>query len=68
MAEHLSITLGKNGFNTCKLMPFGKIEEVIPYIFRRLEENKGMFGNTYVERSLIRDELLRRKMETQKIE
>lgn len=61
MSDHLSFNLGKEGYNTVKLIPFGPVEEVIPYLIRRAEENTSVAGQTGRELSLIKQERQRRK-------
>jgi hypothetical protein len=59
-ADHLTLTLGIDGFNAHKLVPFGKIDEVLPWMVRRLEENHDALGAAADERPLLRAELRRR--------
>ena len=53
--------LSNEGYKTAKYLPFGPIREVIPYLFRRAEENTSVKGQTGRELSLIKTELKRRK-------
>lgn len=48
------------GFSVFKYVPYGQINEVIPYLLRRAEENSNMLGSATKERQLIARELLRR--------
>jgi proline dehydrogenase len=41
-------------------LPFGPINEVIPYLMRRAQENSSMSGQTGRELTLIRKEIERR--------
>jgi proline dehydrogenase len=61
MSDHISFNLSKNGYNTAKYLPFGPIKEVIPYLFRRAEENTSLGTQTSRELLYINKELLRRK-------
>lgn len=61
MSEHITFNLAKNGYNTVKLIPFGPIKEVIPYLIRRAEENTSVAGQTGRELSLLIKEKNRRK-------
>ncbi|MEJ6793218.1 MAG: proline dehydrogenase family protein [Lacinutrix sp.] len=61
MSDHISFNLAKKGYNTAKLIPFGPIKEVIPYLIRRAEENTSVEGQTGRELSLINKEMKRRK-------
>lgn len=40
MADQLSRELGRNGFNCSKLILFGKFDDLLPWLMRRLDENK----------------------------
>jgi proline dehydrogenase len=60
MCDHISYALHSSGLNAYKLYPYGPIEEMMPYLTRRLSENKGFVGMTTGERNLIGMELKRR--------
>jgi proline dehydrogenase len=40
MADDSTEYILKNGYNTYKYLPYGKIENTIPYLIRRLQENR----------------------------
>lgn len=61
MSDNISYNLSNAGYKTAKYLPFGPIREVIPYLFRRAEENTSVKGQTGRELSLIKTELKRRK-------
>ena len=61
MSDHISYTLASNGFNVAKYVPYGPVKEVIPYLFRRADENTSVKGQTGRELNLIKEELKRRK-------
>ena len=61
MSDNISYNLSNEGYKTAKYLPFGPIREVIPYLFRRAEENTSVKGQTGRELSLIKTELKRRK-------
>ncbi len=61
MSDHLTFNLAAAGFYTAKYLPYGPLKEVIPYLFRRAEENRTVEGETGRELFYLRKELLRRK-------
>lgn len=60
MSDHLSFSLGNAGYKAYKYVPYGKIEEVMPYLIRRAQENSDALGGARKELELIRTELFRR--------
>ena len=50
------------GYNVCKLLPYGPVEEVIPYLIRRAEENSSVRGQSSRELDLIKKEFKRRRI------
>ena len=60
MSEHISYNLAKKGYNVTKLVPFGPVREVVPYLIRRAEENTSVKGQTGRELSLLYEERKRR--------
>jgi len=63
MSDHITFNLAKAGCSVSKYLPFGPIEDVIPYLMRRAEENSSLSGQTGKELALINQEISRRKME-----
>jgi len=61
MSDHISFNLANAGYNVVKYVPFGRIETVMPYLFRRAEENTSIAGQSSRELELITKELKRRK-------
>ena len=43
-----------------KYMLYGSIDEVIPYLIRRANENRGMLAGAVKERSIVLSEIKRR--------
>ena len=41
-------------------MPYGPVEEVLPYLSRRVTENEGILTKVKKEKRLMRKELMRR--------
>lgn len=62
MSDHISFNLAKQGYNVAKYVPYGPIEEVLPYLIRRAEENTSVAGQTGRELTLIKLEIKRRSM------
>ncbi|MCH8554936.1 MAG: proline dehydrogenase family protein [Schleiferiaceae bacterium] len=61
MSDHLSFNLAAAGYNVVKYLPFGPVAEVMPYLFRRAEENTSVAGQTGRELALITKEIQRRR-------
>lgn len=61
MSDNLSFNLGASGYNVAKYMPYGPVKSVMPYLFRRAQENTSAAGQTGRELSLIIKEKERRK-------
>jgi proline dehydrogenase len=49
------------GYNVAKYVPYGPVEEVMPYLIRRANENTSVAGQTGRELSLLIKERNRRK-------
>jgi proline dehydrogenase len=62
MADHLTNTLGAHGYKAYKYVPYGPIDEVVPYLIRRTQENSAILGSAGVqeERGMVTAELRRR--------
>jgi proline dehydrogenase len=60
MSDNLSFNLAHAGFNVAKYVPYGPVEAVLPYLFRRAEENTAIAGQMSRELSLIVKERKRR--------
>jgi proline dehydrogenase len=61
MSDNLSFNLAAAGFNTGKYLPYGPLEAVLPYLFRRAQENTSIAGQTGRELQLIQKEINRRR-------
>ncbi|MFD2966439.1 proline dehydrogenase family protein [Sphingobacterium bambusae] len=61
MSDNLSFNLSAAGFNVAKYMPYGPVKAVMPYLFRRAQENTSVGGQTGRELNLIIKEKQRRK-------
>lgn len=60
MAEAMTYGLKNAGFQVSKYLPFGPVEQIMPYLVRRAEENKGMLSTSSLDRQLMKLELKRR--------
>jgi proline dehydrogenase len=61
MSDNLSYNLSEAGYNVAKYVPYGPVKKVLPYLFRRAEENTAIAGQMGRELSLIVAEQRRRK-------
>jgi len=62
MSDNISYNLAHFGYNVAKYVPYGPIESVMPYLFRRADENSSIAGQTSREFALIKKEVNRRKL------
>ena len=60
MCDQISYTLGQYGYGIYKYVPYGPIKAVLPYLFRRAQENTAIAGQMSRELSLIVKEMKRR--------
>lgn len=63
MSDNISFKLADLGYNVAKYVPYGPVEKVLPYLFRRAEENTSIAGQSGREFNLVKKELKRRKQE-----
>ncbi|OFX23021.1 MAG: hypothetical protein A2033_16420 [Bacteroidetes bacterium GWA2_31_9] len=61
MSDHISFNLGKENYNVVKYIPYGPVNEVMPYLLRRAEENSSIKGQQGRELQLLNKEILRQK-------
>jgi proline dehydrogenase len=60
MSDNITFNLAKGGYSVSKYIPFGPINDVIPYLMRRAQENSSVSGQTGRELGLIKKEIKRR--------
>lgn len=60
MSDNLTFNLAEAGFNVAKYVPYGQVQEVIPYLIRRAQENSAVTGDMSREYQLVSQELKRR--------
>lgn len=61
MSDNLTYNLADKGYNTVKYVPYGEVKTMMPYLFRRAEENTSVKGQSSRELELIKGEIRRRK-------
>ncbi len=61
MSDNITFNLAAAGCSVSKYLPFGPINDVVPYLMRRAEENSSVGEQTGRELGLIKKELQRRK-------
>jgi len=60
MRDNLSFPLGSQGYNVFKYLPYGKVEEVMPYLLRRAAENSAVLGDSVSELDMLKEALYKR--------
>lgn len=61
MSDNITYNLARAGFNVVKYVPYGTVQDVMPYLFRRAQENTAIAGQSNREFELVKKELKRRK-------
>ena len=64
MSDNLSFNLANVRYNVAKYVPYGPIKAVLPYLFRRAQENTAIAGQMSRELGLIVKEIDRRRKKT----
>ncbi len=62
MSDNLSFNLADAKYNVAKYVPYGPIKAVLPYLFRRAQENTAIAGQMSRELNLIVKEIKRRRL------
>ncbi len=61
MSDNISFKLADLGYKVAKYVPYGPVEKVLPYLFRRADENTSIAGQSSREYTLVKKELKRRR-------
>lgn len=60
MSDNLTFNLADAGYNVAKYVPYGPVQDVVPYLIRRAQENSAISGDMNREYELIVREMKRR--------
>lgn len=61
MSDNISYNLASAGYKVAKYVPYGQVQHVIPYLFRRADENTAVAEQPARELEFIKQEMRRRK-------
>ncbi len=60
MSDHISFNMAHESYNVAKYLPYGPVRYLLPYLIRRVEENKSVTGQAGRELHFINLEIERR--------
>ena len=60
MGDNITFNLSQKGYNVAKILPFGPVKNLVPYLVRRAQENSSVGGQTNRELKYLKKELIRR--------
>lgn len=60
MSDNISFNLADQQYHVAKYLPYGPVNDVVPYLLRRAQENTSVAGQTSRELALIVKEMKRR--------
>lgn len=61
MSDNISFNLSHAHYNVTKYVPYARVNDVLPYLIRRAEENTSVAGQTGRELRMLKAEIERRK-------
>ena len=60
MGDHITFNMAKTGYQATKYLPYGPVEDLLPYLLRRANENSSVDGQASRELTLLKKEIKRR--------
>lgn len=62
MGDHLTYPLAQAGYIANKVVAYGSLDDIVPFLTRRAQENRGLIHNAREERWLYAKEIKRRML------
>ena len=60
MGDHITFNMAKTGYQATKYLPYGPVEDLLPYLLRRANENSSVDGQASRELTLLKKEIKQR--------